>query len=219
MADYGELGTRTLGEVGRSLVTEGAGVVGGLLAAGFLGRQIQNRVTTDADVLAAPTIGNMAKAWAANNGPKIALWYLMRKYDAGTELTADAKKAVMGSVALDTLVRVFNKGVNPLSITIGGYEFLGSGVGKVADNVSGAGMSADVQHIIQENKALRAELNKAYEKAGLEQLPTPEARRKTFGSMEEESTLQTPRQRRFGAMYAESGGSGLADLSAKFGML
>lgn len=211
MADYGELGTRTLGEVGRALTTEGVGVVGGLLLAGFIGRQVQNRVTSDAEVLASPTLGNYLKAWGGNNVPKIALWYLMRRYDAGTELTADAKKAVMGSVGLDTVARLFNKGINPLSINIGGIEFLGG-----CGSVQGAGVPTDVQHLIQENKALRAELNKAMEKLGVEQLPDgPEKRRRTFGSMEEEA-LQTPRQRKF-AFAGES--SGMADLTAKFGML
>lgn len=211
MADYTELGGRTLKDVGQALTGEGLGVALGLLGAGFVGRQVQNRVKTDAEVAAAPTITNYAYAWGGNNVPKLAMWYLLRKY-ATSEVTIDAKKAVAGSVVFDTLMRVFNNGQNPASATIGGYQVLGNG----EDTIQGAG-NADIQRLIQENSALRVELNKALQRLGengIETLPDGTQRRRKFSSMEEE-VLQDPRQKR----YAFMKDSGLTDLTAKFNML
>lgn len=211
MADYTELGGRTLKDVGQALTGEGLGVALGLLGAGFVGRQVQNRVKTDAEVAAAPTITNYAYAWGGNNVPKLAMWYLLRKY-ATSEVTIDAKKAVAGSVVFDTLMRIFHNGQNPATAEIGGYQILGNG----EDTIQGAG-ATDIQRLIQENGALRAELNKALQRLGengIETLPDGTQRRKKFSSMEEEA-LQTPRQKR----YAFMKDSGLTDLTAKFNML
>lgn len=215
MADYTELGGRTLKDVGQALTGEGLGVALGLIGAGFVGRQVQNSVKTDAEVAAAPTITNYAYAWGGNNIPKLAMWYLLRKY-ATSEVTIDAKKAVAGSVVFDTLMRIFNNGQNPASATIGGYQVLGNG----GETIQGAGTTTeDIQRLVKENSALRAELNKAVDKLATAGIPIalpdgPEKRRQRFGTMDEE-TLQTPRQRKFGIMND----SGLTDLTARFGML
>lgn len=217
MADYTELGGRTLKDVGQALTGEGLGVALGLLGAGFVGRQVQNRVKTDAEVAAAPTITNYAYAWGGNNIPKLAIWYLLRKY-ATSEVTIDAKKAVAGSVVFDTLMRIFNNGQNPATAIVGGYEVLGNGGETI--HGAGAGTTAnDIQNLIQENSALRGELNKAVDKLAAAGIPIalpdgPVKRRQRFGTMDEEA-LQTPRQRRFGIMKD----SGLTDLTARFGML
>jgi hypothetical protein len=210
MVDYEALSKRTLGEVQEALTTSGVGVAGGLVLGGAIGRFVQNKVKSDADVTAAPTIGNYAMAWGGNNVPKLALWYLTRRY-ASSELTIDGRKALMGSVVFDTLMRLLNKGINPASAYIGTYQVLGS-----SEPGQGGAPAGDVQKLIQENSALRAELNKALERLGEAGLPDgPEARRRRYGAMPEES-LQTPRQRRYAFMGENSG---LSDLTARFGML
>lgn len=172
--DWEQLRERTLGEVGTSLVAEGAGVTGGFLLAGFVGRQIQDRIKSDAAVTASPTATNKIVAWSANNVPKLAVWYLLKKYttvepgEALTpvkEATVDAKKAVAGSIVFDTLVRLSSGGVNPASIDLFGYRLLGSSEPQKSVQSSS---QADIQRLIQENSALRAELNKA-----LQRLATP----------------------------------------------
>lgn len=210
MVDYEALSKRTLGEVKEALTTSGVGVAGGLVLGGAIGRFVQNRVKSDTDVTAAPTLGNYAMAWGGNNVPKIALWYLTRRY-ASSELTIDGRKALMGSVVFDTLMRLLNKGINPASAFIGTYQVLGS-----SDVGTPGAPAGDVQKLIQENSALRAELNKALERLGEAGLPDgAETRRRKYGAMPEES-LQTPRQKRYSFM-GES--SGLTDLTARFGML
>lgn len=209
MVDYEALSQRTLGEVKEALTTSGVGVAGGLVLGGAIGRFVQNKVKSDADVTAAPTLGNYAMAWGGNNVPKLALWYLTRRY-ASSELTIDGRKALMGSVVFDTLMRLLNKGINPASAYIGTYQVLGS------SDAGTPGPAGDVQRLIQENSALRAELNKALERLGEAGLPDgAEIRRRKYGAMPEES-LQTPRQKRYSFM-GES--SGLTDLTARFGML
>jgi hypothetical protein len=212
MVDYSDMGGRTIREVGHALTTEGLGVASGFILAGFLGRQVQSRVKSDAEVAAAPTLQNYAYAWAGNNIPKVAGWYLLRRYDAGTELTADIKKAFMGSVVFDTIMRLLNKGTNPASANIGGFEFLG----ERSIHASGGAPAGDVQRLIQENTALRAELNKVYQAAGIESIPdgAAEARRRKYAAMEAEA-LQTGRQKKYAFMQD----TGLSDLTAKFGML
>jgi hypothetical protein len=217
MADYSEIGSKTLSDVGHALTGEGLGVALGFMGAAFLGRQIQNRLKTDTEVIAAPTITNYAYAWGGNNVPKLAAWYVLRKYDAQTELTADMKKAVAGSVVFDTIMRLFNKGTNPATAAVGGYEILGNGNGTIQGSVSGAS-SADVQRVLQENNSLRTEVNNLMRKlaeAGIPvSLPTPAVRQKKYAFAGEEN-LQTPRQKKF----AFAGDTGLSDLTAKFGML
>lgn len=168
--DWEQLREKTLGEVGTTLVAEGAGVTGGFLAAGFLGRQIQDRIKSD-DAIVSTT--DKLVAWSANNVPKIALWYLLKKYatvEPGEtltpmkEATVDAKKAVAGSIIFDTLVRLSSAGKNPASVTLFGYRLLSG----APEEQKSASSQADIQRLIQENSALRTELNKA-----LQRLATP----------------------------------------------
>lgn len=211
MADYG-LSSRTLGEVKEALTGEGLGVALGLIGAGFVGRQVQNYVKSDAEVTAAPTITNYAYAWAGNNVPKLAVWYMMRDR-ASSELMVDAKKAVAGSVVFDTIMRLFNQGTNPATASVAGYEVLGNG-----GRTQAASGSGDIQRVIQENSALRNELNNALQRlasAGINvSLPDPDTRRRRYGAMEELAPAQS-RQKKYGIM----GDSGLSDLTARFGML
>lgn len=168
--DWEQLREKTLGEVGTSLVAEGAGVTAGFVGAAIVGRQIQNRVKQDVDIV---TSTDKIMAWSANNVPKIALWYLLRKYAAVEpgealtpmkEATVDAKKAISGSIIYDTLIRLANGGKNPGNVTLWGYQIMSNEPQKSVQSSS----QADIQRLIQENSALRAELNKA-----LQRLATP----------------------------------------------
>lgn len=170
--DWEQLRERTLGEVGTSLVSEGLGVTGGFLAAGFVGRQIQDRIKSDDAIV---TSTDKVMAWTANNAPKLVLWYLLRRYtpEPGEELTpmkeatVDAKKAVAGSIIFDTLVRLSKGGKNPAEISLFGYRLLSGGTGSSPEIQK---TQADIQRLIQENSALRAELNKALQRLAA---PTP----------------------------------------------
>lgn len=174
--DWEQLRETTLSEVGEALVTEGGGVAGGFVGAAFLGRQIQNAVMPDANI--AGNITNAAIAWASNNVPKLAAWYLTRGYaiapgETATpirEAVSDARKAFAGSVVFDTLMRLANSGSNPASATIMGWQVLGSGSGEdTSKNVQSA--QADIQRLIQENSALRTELNKALQRLASPPIP------------------------------------------------
>lgn len=167
--DWEQLRERTLGEVGTSLISEGGGVTAGFLGAAIVGRQIQNRIKADGAIVSGT---DKIVAWSANNVPKIAMWYLLKRYTAVEpgetltpmkEATVDAKKAVAGSIVFDTLVRLSKGGKNPASVDVFGYQLLTGAPDKAA-----ASSQSDIQRLIQENSALRAELNKA-----LQRLATP----------------------------------------------
>lgn len=173
--DWEQLRERTLGEVSTALITQGAGVAGGFVGAAFVGRQVQNLVKKDADIA---TMTDKVMAWTANNVPKIAIWYLARGYalEPGETVTpmkeaiSDARKAMAGSVVFDTLMRLANGGINPASATLWNWQVL--------DNKGQKSVQADTQRLIQENSALRAELNKALQRlatqpASLPAAPTP----------------------------------------------
>lgn len=174
--DWEALSERSLGEVGEALVTEGGGVAVGFVGASFLGRQIQN-LTGQTDANIAGNLMNAVTAWSANNIPKLLAWYFTRKYaiepgETGTpirEAVSDARKAFAGSVVFDTLMRLANGGSNPASASIMGWQVLGSGNGQVTTQAA----QADVQRLIQENSALRTELNKALQRLATQHVAPP----------------------------------------------
>lgn len=164
--DWEQLREMTLGEVGTVLATEGIGVAGGFLAGGFIGRQVENIVKPG--ITAESSVTDKIMAWGANNIPKLAIWYLLRNYarvapgeevSPMKEMTVDLKKSLAGSFIFDSLMRLGNKGVMP-SATFFGYEVLGTGRSPETQKT----VQADVQRLIQENSALRAELNKALQR-------------------------------------------------------
>lgn len=172
--DWEQLRERTLGEVGTALATEGVGVAGGLLGASFIGRQIENVILgksstgTQVRITAGDTFTTKFKGWAANNVPKLLGWYMLRNYakvepgemvTPGKEITVDAKKAFAGSVVFDTLIRVTNHGVPIGPVSFMGVEWLGD-----EDKQQTPALQADMQRLIQENSALRSELNKALQR-------------------------------------------------------
>lgn len=139
------------------LTSSGLGTAGGFIGGAFVGRQSQTLIGwTDANILGPTDYWNIGKAWAANNLPKIALWYLLRKYDAAGETMQDATKALIGSVAFDTLVRLLSGGVNN-GVTVGGYQILGAATVPGQTNAA----NAEVQRMAQEINVLKTELKKA----------------------------------------------------------
>jgi hypothetical protein len=161
--DWEGLREKTLGEVANTLVTEGVGVGGGFIAASTVGRRIEDYML-GATVTEADTLTTKIKGWAYNNVPKLAGWYLIRKYVPETpetrtqEVLVDAKKAIAGSVVFDSLLRATNHGAPVHDPS--GYKLLG---GK-GEPVRTAAPQADMQRLIQENSALRTELNKALQR-------------------------------------------------------
>ena len=192
------------------MTEEGVGVAGGFIAGGIVGRQFENALVR-VPVTATDNFGKKVLAATANNAPKIAAWALMNKYDAGSEGTKDAAKALLGSVTYDVLLRIANHGVNPASVDLGGYRILGNGAGL---------NQGSVQRLIQEKSILRAELNKAMQKlaggsvgvgpvgsagsvgSGMRTLPVPDmpGRGGDFQYGGPPSPAVEQRQRRYGAM-------------------
>jgi hypothetical protein len=166
--DWEGLRERTLGEVANTLVAEGVGVGAGFIGASTIGRRIEDyMLPTGVDGTSWTSI---FKGWTYNNVPKLAIWYVIRKYVPETpetrtqEMMMDAKKAIAGSVVFDTLLRTTNHGMPVHDPS--GYKLLG---GK-GEPVRTAAPQADTQRLIQENSALRTELNKALQRLAA---PTP----------------------------------------------
>ena len=165
--DWEGLREATLGEVANTLITEGVGVGAGFIGASTIGRRIEDYMQPTIDPASWSSI---IKGWAYNNAPKLAAWYVIRKYVPTTaetktqEMLMDAKKAIAGSVVFDTLLRTTNHGL-PVHDP-GSYKLLG---GK-GEQVRTAAPQADMQRLIQENSALRTELNKALQRLAA---PTP----------------------------------------------
>lgn len=161
--DWEGLRERTLGEVANTLVAEGVGVGAGFIGASTIGRRIEDyMLPTGVD---GTSWSSIFKGWTYNNVPKLAIWYVIRKYIPESpetrtqEMLVDAKKAIAGSVVFDTLLRTTNHGLpvhDPSS-----YKLLG---GKGEPIRTAAAPQADVQRLIQENSALRTELNKALQR-------------------------------------------------------
>ena len=167
--DWEGLREKTLGEVANTLVAEGVGVGAGFIGASTIGRRVEDyMLPTGVDGTSWTSI---LKGWAYNNAPKLALWYVIRRYVPETpetrtqEMMMDAKKAIAGSVVFDTLLRTTNHGVPVHDPS--GYKLLG---GKGEPVRTAAAPQADTQRLIQENSALRTELNKALQRLAA---PTP----------------------------------------------
>ncbi len=182
--DWEGLREKTLGEVANTLVTEGVGVGAGFIGASTVGRRIEDYMIP-AGITAADPFMTKVKGWVYNNIPKLAAWYLIRSKVPETaetrtqEMLVDAKKAIAGSVVFDTLLRVTNHGV-PVHDP-GSYKLLG---GK-GEAIRTAAPQADIQRLIQENSALRTELNKA-----LQRLSTPTTPVQTYSQAATLPTVQ-----------------------------
>ncbi len=203
--DWEQIRERTLGEVGEALVTEGGGVAVGFVGASFIGRQSQNIIATvypgasDTGISANPWV-NGPIAWIVNNAPKAAIWYLTKSYaiepgevaTPAKEAISDARKAFAGSIVFDTLMRLANGGPNPASASIYGWQVLGSGQSPETQKAA----QADVQRLIQENSALRTELNKALQRLASQpvapQMTQPAAQPVIQPAVHQQPVIQQP---------------------------
>lgn len=155
--DFSELKRLPLGDAVNAVVAEGGATVAGVFGANMIGRRVQAAINKqDSTLTATSTLVDKLMVWGANNGPKIAAWYLLKGKSVLGAAQTDVEKGIVTSVALDTLVRMSNAGKNPGSVTIYGYEVLGGDGDISASGVS----SAEVQKLIQENSVLRAELSR-----------------------------------------------------------
>jgi hypothetical protein len=194
MSTYGKVGSSIM-----DMVEEGAGSAIGFIGGGTIGRQVEDRLITT-PVTAASTLTEKITGWAANNAPKIGLYYLTKDIAKG-EIVTDTRKSLLGSVVFDTVMRVANNGVNPANVTIGGY--------RVLQNQPNPQIT---QKLVQENSLLRTELNKA-----LQKLATPDSsadfryggavspavaeRQRSYGFAGTPDVME--RQRKYGAMPFE----------------
>ncbi len=198
--DWDGLREATLGQVATTLVAEGGGTATGFIGGAFIGRQIQNMVKKDEAII---DTTDKLMAWGSNNLPKLAVWWLARGYrPAGVfgEAVSDARKAFAGSVVFDTLMRLANAGKNPATASIWGYQVLGAG----EPGTLSAGSNTDVNQVLQENSALRQELNKALQRLADMQVPGTEQYRQIYPRGMESAQPISPevaeRQRKYGAM-------------------
>ena len=222
--EFKSISKMSVGEVVQGTATEGGAVVAGLFGAGVVGKQIENMVKKD--VVAASPMMDKLMAYTANNAPKLALYYLVRK-EGGQYLKGferDIGKGMLASIMLDTVVRAGNDFAPKSLFQLFGYDVLGT---PTTGNATPQ-MQANMQKVLQENSSLRAQLNSALQRVAsaspnvtvtpvrsAAQIPppppdhdraygmmqtTPEAedRRKKFGAMT--PPIEDERNRRFSAM-------------------
>jgi hypothetical protein len=209
--DFSELKRLPLGDAVNAVVSEGGATVGGFIGAGALGRRFQAALgSTDSAIV---TTMDGLKAAAYNNGPKIAAWYILRGKNLFGGATPDVEKGIVTNVAFDLLMRALNKGVNPATATIFGYQAMGEGnSGAGSGNVS----ATDVQALIQKNAALEAEVGRL---RGAGPVLNPDARQRKYKFMPGTSSAGEPgapltpgvraRQKRYG-FAGEQSAAGVA---------
>lgn len=159
---FGNVSKMTIGAAAKSIAVEGGSVVAGLLSAGALGNLVEKNLGTVGSkaVLTTSTMTDKIIAYVANNGPKAAMWYILKKEGkvlGGYE--EDIEKGIVTSVVLDTFVRATNNFAPKAPyITIGGINFLGNG--KVM-NTANSQTNDNLHRVLQENSTLRGQLNSA----------------------------------------------------------
>ena len=170
--NFEELKRLPLGDAVNAVVAEGGATVAGVFGANMIGRRVQAAMSKqDSTLTSTSGLTDKLMVWGANNGPKIAAWYLLKGKSLLGSAQTDVEKGIVTSVALDTLVRLSNGGKNPGSVTIYGYEVLG---GDGTAQTAGSGVSsAEVQKLIQENSVLRAELSRTRAASNVQVQQTP----------------------------------------------
>lgn len=159
--EFGKYSKMTVSDVAKSAATEGGAVIVGLVGAGVLGKQIEKHVKV---ATSASSATDKFLAWAGNNVPKLGAYYLLRK-EGGKMLhgyEVDMGKGVLGSVVLDTLVRLDNDYAPKPAVSLFGIEFLGT-ANATGSNVTPQ-MQENMQRVLQENSSLRQQLNGALQR-------------------------------------------------------
>lgn len=164
---FGEnISKMTVGQVVTTAGLEGGAVVGGLFGAGFIGKMSENLIKKG--VVPSSPMSDKALSYIANNLPKVGIWYLFRKESDETKgmfkdyapYAKDIAKGAIGSLILDTVVRVGNNYAPKSLFTIWGYDVLGN---KETINVTPQ-MQQNMQKVLQENSSLRTQLNSALQR-------------------------------------------------------
>lgn len=250
--EFGRKFAETTGQVATTAVVEGGGVALGFLGAGATGKYFEN--TFKKGVTRTSPLSDKIVAWAANVTPKVGVWYLLKKIgpkdprvvkDLGELAIVDAKKASVASIVVDGLMRVSNGGAPGAGFKLFGIDMLTgeSGNGNVQQVQQ---MQGNIQRVIQENSALRGQLNQALQRLAtapaipaapapvitVTQMPpdhdraygmmqtTPEAenRRKAYQAMDPfVSPDGTPRRKEFGTM--ESVPPAISERNRQFGAM
>lgn len=232
--DFG-IKSMSVGDAVTTVATEGGAVIGGLLGAGFVGKQVENIVKPG--VLPTSPMLDKALSYLGNNGTKILLYLMLRGKSVGG-YGKDIGKGVLGSVVLDTLMRSGNNFAPGTTFKLFGYDIMS------ADGVQTPQMQANLQKVLQENSALRQQLNGALQKLAsaspivnitpvqpafppdhdrqygmMQSTPEAENRRKAYGAMT--PPIEDERNRRYGAMNkSQLNFAGETDtMAATFGML
>lgn len=232
--EYGKISSMQVGDVAKGVAYEGGAVIAGLLGAGILGKQVEKFVKV---ATPASTMLDKALAYAGNNVPKIAAYYIVRKEGGkliGADLAKDVGKGILGSVVLDTLIRSGNDFAPGTTFKLFGFDVMSES----AANAATPQVMENMQRVLQENSALRQQLNSTLQKLAsasqiqtsfppdhdrqygmMQSTPEAENRRKNFGAMT--PPIEDERNRKYGAMNkAQLNFAGETDtMAATFGML
>jgi len=226
--EFGKISSMNVGEVLKGTATEGGAVIAGLLGAGILGKQVEKFVK-----VATPTSTMLDKAlaYAGNNVPKIAAYYLVRKEGGkliGADLAKDVGKGILGSVVLDTLIRSGNSFAPGTTFKLFGYDVMSES----AANDATPQMQQNMQKVIQENSSLRQQLNGVLQKLASSSqtayippsdhvsygnMPGVAKQNPTYGNMD---VNNTPSQKRYGQMTQTdmSLNGDMVSLGTRYGM-
>lgn len=174
--EFGRTFSKRSGEAITTALVEGGGVALGLVASGTIGKMVEKTVkkgvTKDSKTM------DKIVAYFSNNLPKVGLYVILKKIGPidpqspgnMTELMlVDAKKATIASVALDSLIRIGNRGA-PGNLKVFNLDILGED--KIV-NVTDPGIQDNIQKLIQENSTLRSQLNQSLSKLASVQQSTP----------------------------------------------
>lgn len=135
----------------KDALMSGSAVAVGVGGSGIVGHAIEKIVK---NVTSTSTVTDKVLAWVSNNVPKLGLAYGLGLGEFGKgEYARDMQLGALGSIILDTFVRLANNGIND-------GTFFGQ---KVLNNVP-QNMRGDIQRVLQENGALRSQLNQALQR-------------------------------------------------------
>lgn len=180
---------------------------GGFIVSGFTGRYIEDKLKPN--VMPSSPTSDKIIAGVANNGPKLALYYLFNKINL-----KGAAAAVMGSIGFDALIRATNNGINPASVYINQYRVLNeNNIPDWAERQRQFGAMPTTPDVLERERrfgampALPFEQNqetiarqRRYGSMDLPDRPDLLERRR-YGAMPfEQNPAKTERQRRFGSM-------------------
>lgn len=102
----------------KQLATDAIEMGGGFLFGGFAGRYVEN-IAIKTPVTPTSSFIDKLIAGAANNAPKVALYYILNKANS-----PKIAGAILANGVIDILLRATNQGVDPLNVNIAGYRIL-----------------------------------------------------------------------------------------------